>query len=259
MHEISELVGVEGVVRIMNLLAPFPGKRPHLQFEGYFEYVDESSAMLISLNSRHVLQFQAPGIVERLLERHGNSEVKRIFRIEKMEDGQWLLKGVHPRVPTSDPNPRPFSIEYQRLKEARTPTEESVLETRIMTADASESLHKASKSSSSLTSASRKADIGSTSIKTNLRIDSTADSYNVMIGEMKSNSGVMDQLRYMQQTTILLCHVMSQTYLALSQVKSSNVTLKSRFKADSCLEVSLSCLIVIYSRRYPLPILPVVL
>jgi hypothetical protein len=246
MHEISEFVGVEGVVRIMNLGAPFPGKRPHLQFEGYFEYVDESSAMLISLYSRHVFQFQAPSIVQRLLKRHGNSKDKSIFRIEKMEGGKWLLKGVNPFVPTSTPNPRPFSINYNSLKEARTPTDDSSLETRLMTADASESLHKASQSSSSLTSSSRKADMGSTSIKVPLHVGSSTDSYKVMTKEMKMNSRVMDQLRYMQQTAILLCHVMSQTYLALSQVTSNTLTLKSRFKTDSCLEVSLIYLIVLF-------------
>ena len=146
MHEISELDGLEGVVGIMNLRAPFPGKRPHLQFEGYFESVDPFplNLRLISLRSRHAFRFQTPSILERLLKRHGNSEDKSIFRIEKMVDGQWLLKVVHPLVPTSDPNIRLFSIKYKSLTEARFPTDESTLETRLMTADASESLHKAS-------------------------------------------------------------------------------------------------------------------
>jgi hypothetical protein len=144
---------------------------------------------MISSKSSLTFRFDSPDIVTRLLRYHGDVEKKGMIRIEK-EGGveeRWLLKGIHPFVPTTDPNPRPFSSNHQRLKEERTPAEDSSNNTMMMLPDAVEVLHKASHSSSCLISCSPKADVGSVSLKIPIK----ADVEGKMIEEMKTNALVM--------------------------------------------------------------------
>ena len=260
MHEISEWSGVDGVVQIMGLNYPFPGKRPHLLFEGYFVPCegDARNAMLVSLMSEYQFEFASENIAKRMLERHGNSVKPGIFRIEKDSEGVWLMKGVHPLVPTTDPKPRLFSLNHQRLKGERTPEADSALQTRIMAPDGMELLHKASRSSSTLTSPSRKAEVGVVSLKVSFVIDEEDDLHKEIIKEMQVNALVMNKMRYLQYTAVLLEHVISRMHVSLSKCPDiNNLILKSRFTNDYTLEVSLLLnLIFIHSRRSPSLTLP---
>jgi hypothetical protein len=253
MHEISDLIGHDGVARIMQLEAPFPGKRPHLLYEASFTRCedDPSSAVMKSSESSLTFRFESPDIVTRLLRRHGDEGKKAMIRIEK-EGGvkeRWLLKGIHPFVPTTDPNPRPFSSNHQRLKEERTPTEDSSNHTRMMLPDAVEVLHKGSQSSSSLISCSKKADVGSVSLKVPIK----ADVEGKMIQEMRTNALVMNKARFQNQAAILFLRAISCMHKSIACLCEDNdLILKSRFKKDFSLEVCLLLnLIFIYSPRSP--------
>jgi hypothetical protein len=253
MHEISELVGPDGVARIMQLEAPFPGKRPHLLYEASFTRCenDPSSAVMQSSESSLTFRFESPDIVTRLLRRHGDEGKKAMIRIEK-EGGvkeRWLMKGIHPLVPTTDPNPRPFSSYHPRLKVERTSTEDSSNHTRMMLPDAVEVLHKASQSSSSLISSSKKADVGSVSLKVPIK----ADVEGKMIQEMRTNALVMNKARFQNQAAILFLRAISCMHKSIACLCEDNdLILKSRFKKDFSLEVCLLLnLIFIYSPRSP--------
>jgi hypothetical protein len=160
------------------------------------------------------------------------------------------LKGIHSLVPTTDPNPRPFSSNHQRLKEERTPAEDSSNNTMMMLQDAMEVLHKASQSSSSsLISCSPKADVGSVSLKVPIKSDVEGK----MIEEMRTNELVMNKARFHNQTAILFLRAISCVHKSLECLSEDNdLILKSRFKKDFGLEVCLLLnLIFIYSPRSP--------
>jgi hypothetical protein len=59
----------DGVARIMQLEALFPGKRPYLLYEASFTRCedDPSSAVMKSIESSHTFRFESPDIVTRLL------------------------------------------------------------------------------------------------------------------------------------------------------------------------------------------------
>ncbi len=180
--------------------------------------------------------FGKRSIVKRLLIRHGDSDREKIFRIEQDTGGKWFMKGVHPLVPTSSPNPRPSSKSFESLREDRTPCAKSSSETNSMVPDAIESLHKASQSSSSLVSSSPKADMGTSSIKYSIPINTPAEISKEMIAEMEINSLVMDKLRFITQSSILLMHVISRLHATLPQSMKS-IIVKSRYKINACAEV----------------------
>jgi hypothetical protein len=239
LHEISEKLGIDGVVNLINLQAPFPGKRDHLLFAGYFVpyAMDPACVEFVTIKSRILLRFKDAAIVSRLLYRHGKEDKKKIFRIEK-KDGQWLLKGLHPLVPTLDPNPRPFSINHSRLEEERSPSEKSVLETLALIPDAIEVLHKASPASSTLISSGPKGEIGKCSIKISLPFDTNSNQQKSFTKEMKSNALTMDRARYLLQCSLLFEHVLSRVHIALlSHGNSNNLHVETRFKKDKSFEV----------------------
>jgi hypothetical protein len=251
MHEISELVGPDGVARIMQLETPFPGKRPHLLYAASFTRCedDPSSAVMKSIESSLTLRFESPDIVTRLLRYHGDVRKKGMIRIEKQGgvEKRWLLKGIHPLVPTTDPNPRHFYSNHQRLNQKRTPAEESSNNTMMMLPDAVEVLHKASQSSS--ISCSPKADAGCASLKVPIK----ADVEGKMIKEMRTNALVMNKARFLNQTAILFLRAISCVHKSFDCLSEDNdLILKSRFKKDFSLEVCLLLnRIFIYSPRSP--------
>jgi hypothetical protein len=239
LHEISEKIGLDGVVSVINLETTLPGKRYHLLLAGYFVACpeDPACAKFITIKSEIILRFNDAAIVSRLVDRHGNKDKKKIFRIEKM-DGRWLLKGLHPLVPTLDPNPRPFSFHHSRLEEERTPNVKVARETLSLIPDAIEMLHKASTSSSTLASTGPKAEIGKCSIKTSFLSDTMSNQHTSFKNEMKSNALIMDQGRYLQHCSLLFVHVLSKVHLALPSLGNSNfLKVDSRFKKDKSMEV----------------------
>jgi hypothetical protein len=239
MHEISDLVGIEGIARMCNMDDPFPGKRPHLLFKGYFIASQSNAAcsVLVTARSRLEFRFGNANIVARLLNRHGDCTSSKTFRIEKSNNGHWLMKGVHPLVSTPNPNPRPFSLNHQQLKQERTPDSDSVLEIRRLIPDAMEMLRKASKLSSTEGSSGPKALMGSVSIKSSIRVSASLELETEMKREMQKNALVMDKLRYLLQTSILVGHIMSRVHTALDICKSSILKVKTRYKKDSRIDV----------------------
>lgn len=239
LHEISDLIGIDGIVNILNMDDTFPGKRAHLLFEGYFQRSDSNTAcaVLVSTTTRLVLLFRNPNIVERLIMRHGDSEKRKVFRIEKDGKGSWILKGIHPLVPSMNPDPRPYSLMNGTLMESRSPCSESVDETTRMIPDGFESFSKASESSSTLSSSGSKADIGSVSIRSRLSIGAFPDMDAQLLKEMRKNALVMDNLRFVLQTTLFVEQVMSRVHVALSTCDTKNLILETRYKTDGCIQV----------------------
>jgi hypothetical protein len=98
-----------------------------------------------------------------------------------------------------------------------------------------ELLKKASGSSSTITSAGTKADIGSVSIKFSLPAND--EKAEVLKKEMEINALLMNEFRYLLQTSLYFGHVFSRVYSTLAQCDSNNIILQSRFKEDNCFTV----------------------
>lgn len=238
MHEISDMLGLDGIVKLLNVSAPFPGKRPHILKEGYFVACpsDPTCVELISIKSRLVIKLQFAAIVNRLLRGHGNSERPQVFRME-MRDGRWFLKGLNPMVPSSNPEPRPFSAKHPQLLVERTPHGNSLYETIAMIPDATEMLRKASQGSSTTISSGPKAGIGEVSLKTSLPYDPSSALQMKIIKEMKVNAKIMNTFRYHLQTSNFFGHILSRLHLALGTTQAQSMHLESRYKRNSSFEV----------------------
>jgi hypothetical protein len=239
MHEIGDVVGKKGIVDIMNMDACFPGKRPHLLYEGYFVGVEGDGCKALLKADSGALEFELDdsSLVDRLIGRHGDPEKASVFRIEQESEGEWVIKGVHPMVVSNFPTPRSFSRKHDEIEKGREPSDETKIEAWSTIPDSLEMLRKASQSSSTWTSPSKKAAMGSSSLKQSFRRVKNSPLHDSIADEMMKNGVVMDELRYLLQSSILFTQVLSRMCIVLSKAPASNLIIKSKFKRDSCLEV----------------------
>jgi hypothetical protein len=168
-------------------------------------------------------------IADRIVELNGRVSTFKLM----WNAGEWLLYGCNPFV-LPDPAIRPYSKNYERLMDERTPTGTIVSEVLSSATGACELLRKASQSVSNDSSPSSKAAIGKVSIQANFPFNHDLHEHKQLQNEMLRNSFVMDKLRYFNLTALLFENVVSRFVDVESE---GNVRLEARCKQDSSLRV----------------------
>lgn len=179
-----------------------------------------------------------PDIAKRLVKYHGDPDNSSNFKIGRINH-TWIMKGCHPCISNSTPRDRPFSQNYNAIEENRKVDPIEMHNASALLPDAFEAIHKASQCISKEVSSSYHARIGYVSLQSSIPFDNESADHTSIEKEMILNSLVMDKMRFLQQTALLVSHVISRVETSISEntFPDGSMAVSSRFKTDACVEV----------------------